>query len=156
MILMVKNGRCGHFVADNLRAACARQSTCIRKLVKATAAVGLTVDDSFSLVICDLGDARLVGIREHFLSVPLANELFLRRKFYRPCPFVRWWLLNRDIRGSWWVMSLVSNAKVLDCSSMDCCPQWELFEDLSHSFEDHDHFIWTVLQFSGSVEMYNL
>ena len=51
MVLMVKSGRCGHFVADNLRAACAQSSAYGRKVAKATAMFGRTGVDSFLFAV---------------------------------------------------------------------------------------------------------
>ena len=56
-----------------------------RKLAKATATIGLTVDDSFLLMIGDKETPKAMwdALKEHFQSDSLANELFLRRKFYQ-------------------------------------------------------------------------
>ena len=57
-----------------------------RRFVKATATVGLTVDGSFSLVICDQGDARLVDIQEHFRSVSCCKRTFLTEEVLSDMP----------------------------------------------------------------------
>ena len=57
------------------------------KLAKATptATIGLTVDDSFLLMIGDKETTKAMwdAIKDHFQSDFIANELFLQRKFYQ-------------------------------------------------------------------------
>ena len=56
-----------------------------RKVAKAIATIGLSVDDSFLLMIGDKETPKAMwdALKEHFQSDSLANELFLRRKFYQ-------------------------------------------------------------------------
>ena len=124
-------------------------------MVEESQRVGRTVDGSFlfAVVIGFPKDTRRVG-QSFFHSVPVAKELFLRRKFCRPCPLSDGG--NRfETSGGSWVVCKVLNAKFL-VVSICCVYSRRSQRNCQSSKESYDHFMLTILQFSRSVETCNL
>ena len=87
MVLMMKNERCGHFVADNLTQQ-AQLTACGQIVAKAMTTIGLSGDHSFLFVSDCKETLDMCDTKVHFPS-ELTSELFWCRKFCRPfCPMV--------------------------------------------------------------------
>ena len=154
MVLMAKSGRCGHFVADNLRAACARWSAYGRKVAEATAMIGRTGGDSFLFAVVIGCHETLALLDSGFFSQFLLQKNCSCGESSASHAPLSDGCINVRPRGSW-VMCEVFKCKGSECQFV-MSTVGAVQATVSRRKKVKIIFSRTILHFSGSVEISKL